>query len=47
MSLTFKCWGSNAVVLVFLKVLMIPEIVITLNQISDKSAAYKRHVILF
>ena len=23
-SLTFKCWGSNAVVLVLLKLLMIP-----------------------
>ena len=44
MSLTFKCWGSNAVVLIFLKLLMIPEIVITLNEISAciayKSVAY-------
>ena len=32
MSLTFKFWESNAVVLVFRKLLMMPEIVITLNQ---------------
>ena len=47
-SLNFKCLGSNAVVLVFLKLLMIPEIVITLNQISAsiayKSVTYKRQI---
>ena len=51
MSLTFKFWESNAVVLVFRKFLMMPEIVITLNQISTciayKSYAYRRHEILF
>ena len=50
MSLTFKCWGSNAVALVFLKLLMIPEIAITLNEISAciayKSVTYKRHVMI-
>ena len=30
--LTFKCWGLNVVVLVFLILLIIPEIVIILNQ---------------
>ena len=51
MYLTFKCWESSAVVLASLKLLMIPEIVIILNQISAciayKSVAYKRHVMLF
>ena len=32
MYLTFKCWGLNVVVLVFLILLIIPEIVIILNQ---------------
>ena len=48
--LTFKCWRSNAVALVFLKLLMLPENVVSLNQISAciayQTVAYKRHVML-
>ena len=43
--------GSNEVVPVFLKLLIIPETGIILNQMSAcitfKSVAYKRHVTLF
>ena len=49
--MTFKFWCFNAVLLVFLMDIMIPEIVIIFNQISAciayKSVAYKRHVMLF